>query len=51
MISSMISGLNIKNYAHLKNNYCKRPEVLEYMRKHAIQVGPEGNLFKIHDGL
>ena len=51
MISSMISALHIKYYAHLNNNYCKKPEVLEYMRKHATQVGPEGNLFKIHDDL
>jgi hypothetical protein len=49
MISSMISALHIKYYAHLKNDYCKRPEVLEYMRKHATQVGPEGNLFKVHE--
>ncbi|MEI8027453.1 MAG: hypothetical protein WCI18_13985 [Pseudomonadota bacterium] len=51
MISSMISALHIKYYAHLKNDYCKKPEVLEYMRKHATLVGPEGNLFKIRDAL
>ena len=49
IISRMISALHIKYYAHLNNDYCKRPEVLEYMRKHATQVGSEGNLFKIHD--
>jgi hypothetical protein len=51
MISQMVSVLNIKYYVHLKNDYCKRPEVLEYMRRNATQLGPEGNLFKIHETL
>lgn len=45
----MISGLHIKYYAYLKNNYCKGPEVSEYMRKNAKQVGSEGNRFKVHE--
>jgi hypothetical protein len=51
MMSSMISGLHIKYYAHLNNNYCKKQEVLEYRRKHATQECPEGDLFKVHDSL
>ncbi len=47
VISEIIEKVGAKYYIHLKNDYCKRPEMLDYMNKYGIKVAGENLIFKL----
>ena len=47
VISEIIEKVGAKYYVHLKNDYCKRPEMLDYMNKYGIKVAGENLIFKL----
>jgi hypothetical protein len=47
LISRILEKVGAKYYIHLKNDYCKRPEMLDYMNKYGIKVPGENLIFKL----
>ena len=47
VISHIFKVTGIKYYVHLKNDYCIRPEMVDYMQKYGIQISNEFPIFKI----